>query len=281
MYATHMLPPRRPLSDGYPDLAKLAKKQTGAAHAPTNSALLAGLKRQLAYLERIAAVERGRVLVVGCGPQPQILSFLVEHGFDAVGLEPISSFVCSAREFVGSDERVVQGTTEQMPLPDDSVDLVYANSVLEHVDSVGASLRGMYRVLKPGGLAYLITTNRWRLSLSGDNGEYNTPFFSWFPSLVKECFVFHHLHHDPSLANFSERPAVHWFTFSELCELGREAGFGHFYSPVDVMDATDEPFRDHPMRRMALQAIQGSPFMRAAVLAFTAVGGSIVMMKRR
>src|SRR5947199_29838 len=80
----------------------------------------------------------------------------------------------------------------------------------------------MFRVLAPGGIAIVTTTNKLRISLSGHNGEYKLRFFNWLPSLVKECFVFEHLHYNPGLANYSELPAVHWFSYASLCTLGRQ-----------------------------------------------------------
>ena len=44
--------------------------------------------------------------------------------------------------------------------------------------------------------------------------------------------MFHHLHYNPSLANFSLRPAVHWWTYADLCRAGREAGFAQFYTRI-------------------------------------------------
>ena len=48
--------------------------------------------------------------------------------------------------------------------------------------------------------------------------------------------MFQMLHYEPQLANYNARPAVHWFSFPDLCRLGREAGFAQFYSPLDLID---------------------------------------------
>jgi SAM-dependent methyltransferase len=44
----------------------------------------------------------------------------------------------------------------RMTFPDASFDLVYSYDVLEHVDDVEAVIQGVARVLRPGGLAYLV-----------------------------------------------------------------------------------------------------------------------------
>jgi hypothetical protein len=99
---------------------------------------------------------------------------------------------------------------------------------------------------------------------------------------VKESYVFRHLHHDPTLANGTERPAVHWFTYAELCRLGREAGFSSFYSVLDVRPPNPSTFSgSEPARRLkarALALVQTRPWLRA--LALTQRGGLIFMVKR-
>jgi len=127
------------------------------------------------------------------------------------------------------------------------------------------------------------TTNRQRISLTGENGEYNVPFFHWLPRSVQESFVFLHLHYRPSLANYTQRPAVHWFSYADLCALGRQAGFAQFYSPLDLRRRSDVPLTANPVKRLLLQsrlleAIQRSAWLRA--LALTQLGSNIVMLKR-
>jgi hypothetical protein len=117
----------------------------------------------------------------------------------------------------------------------------------------------------------VITTNRHRI---WRNGEFNRPLFQWYPASVKESYVHRHLHHDPSLANYTERPAVHWFTFSHLCRIGRDAGFARFYSHLDLKDETAMT----GWKQLAIRSIRWSPWLRA--LALTQVGNLVFMVKR-
>jgi hypothetical protein len=136
----------------------------------------------------------------------------------------------------------------------------------------------MHRVLRPGGIAFIITTNQLRFSLRGENGEFNLRFFNWFPRLVRECYVFRHLHYDPTLANHTFRPAVHWFTFSRLCELGRDSGFAQFYSLLDLLRQEDASVARKWLRRLLLSQLQRNAWLRA--LALTQIGDALVMLKR-
>jgi SAM-dependent methyltransferase len=268
----------RKLSDAYPGLDRLYDETFNQTLTEASHGTIA---RQLTYLERLLHLRRGRTLVIGCGPQPTVVKELLERGFDAIGVEPVGEFARAARLYLQAPDRVLQSQGESIPLPDGSVELVYCNSVLEHVDSPSATLREMHRVLQPGCAAMIYTTNRFRVSLRGDNGEYDIPFFNWLPPVLRECFAFQHLHYDPRLARFTDRPAVHWFTFSDLCRRGREAGFARFYSTLDLLAPEDPPLQRRPLRQRLVAAVQKSPWLRAMVLTTTYFGGIIIMVKRR
>jgi len=273
----------RKLADAHPDLAGGARET-----------YLATLRRLEAdgydfdaqvdlLLERLGRIidlrSHERVLVVGCGPRPQLLRVLLRRGFEALGIEPVRAFAQSARDFLDED-RVIEAPAESLDLPDGSQDIVLCLSVLEHVESPSKSLDECFRVLSPGGLLMVTTTNRHGLSPTGQNGEYNVRFFNWLPRTLQESFVFKHLHFDPDLANWSLRPAVHWFTYSDLCRLGREARFCQFYSIVDMLRPDDSVVRRNLLRRLVLRRMQLSPWLRAIVLTLTQRGGTIVMLKR-
>lgn len=52
-----------------------------------------------------------------------------------------------------ADVRLLADATQEIPLPDNSVDLVVSRAVMEHLDSPQAFLHHSYRVMKPGGYA--------------------------------------------------------------------------------------------------------------------------------
>ena len=279
----------RRLAEGYPGLDRLAlKKFTATLESQADDS--PRLERLLARLDRLIDLDSARnVVVIGCGPRPQTVKHLLERQFNAIGIEPVPLFVESARDYLkefldnfvpeySSDSaQVLEGAAERIPVPDASQDIVFCDSVLEHVISPTKSLDEMYRVLVPGGIAFITTTNRHRFSISGNNGEFVLRFFNWLPRLVKECFVHHQLHYDPRLANYSQLPAVHWFTFSELCRLGRQAGFARFYSLLDLMDATDPGVSGNKLKRWFAGKLKRNPWIRA--LALTQRGDTIIMLK--
>jgi SAM-dependent methyltransferase len=186
--------------------------------------------------------------------------------------------VDTALAFLDGRGTVLVGAAEQLPLADGSQNVVLFESVLEHVDSPIKTLNEAYRVLAAGGVAYVVTTNRLRFSPSGASGEFNVRFYNWLPRLVRESYVFEQLHFRPELANFTPRPAVHWFTYADLCELGRAASFAQFYSHVDLLRPDDATVKSTRWKRRLLERVQSTPWLRA--LALTQVGGTVIMWKR-
>ena len=145
------------------------------------------------------------------------------------------------------------------------------------MESVSKSLAEAYRILKPGGVLFVRTVNRKRISLTGINWEYTTRYFNWFPRSVKESYVFTQLHYHPELANYSPRPAVHWFTFPDLCDFGRETGFTRFYSPFDLL-YLDQGLSNPGFAFRLKHWCRKNPWVRA--IAISQMTGDVFMWKR-
>lgn len=265
---------RRPLVSGYPDLERAGvdyygEHQVEAIHETDR------LIRNLQALLGPEVIAR-RIAVIGCGPKPVVVRELIQRGIDAIGVEPVRGFAEKAREYLEDESRVLLGSAEALPIEDQTLHIIVMVTVLEHVESISQTLDECFRVLKPGGLLYVVTTNRLGL---GKNGEYRVRLFNWLPRLVQEGYVFMQQHYRPELANYSSRPAVHWFTFAELCAHGRQAGFARFYSLIDLLDEQSPAVQKSLFRRIALPFVKYNPWFRA--LALTQFGASIFMLKRQ
>ena len=100
-----------------------------------------------------------RVLDFGCGFGGKAIAY-AEHAEFVAGVEPFEHVIalCEAyRHHVGAPNvefRVC--TQDRIPYPDDAFDAVFAHDVLEHVENPSVSLREIARVLKLGGIAYLV-----------------------------------------------------------------------------------------------------------------------------
>lgn len=269
------------MSAGYPKMEELYHDQF-VGHLAGKSRDVGSETRNIVKLlgRAVDLREQHEICVVGCGPRPETIKALIELGHQVVGVEPISSYVSTANAFLATVDTVVEGYAEKLPFSDDSFDVLFFESVLEHVDSPPQCLNELYRVLRPGGILYLTTTNRYRFSISGDNGEYRTPFYNWLPRIIQECYVHQHLHYRPRLANYSVRPAVHWFCYSDLCRLGRDARFSIFYSLFDLMRPEDNEGNSltSKIRQLVVNSIHRWPWLRA--LALLQRGEAIIMLKR-
>jgi ubiquinone/menaquinone biosynthesis C-methylase UbiE len=100
---------------------------------------------------------RGRsVLDFGCGSGENAF-LLATRGARVVGLDISASLIALARERlevngVAGIATFVVGSAHDVPVADASVDVVFGNAVLHHLD-LKATAREVYRVLKPGGRA--------------------------------------------------------------------------------------------------------------------------------
>ena len=96
--------------------------------------------------------DSARILEVGAG-SGAFTARLIESFPDAsvTALDPDSALLTDARRRLGDAVEFIEGTCESIPLPDDSVDLVIARFVFQHLaDPVEAS-REILRVLRTGG----------------------------------------------------------------------------------------------------------------------------------
>ena len=111
----------------------------------------------LEYAYHLAGDVLGRhVLDLGCG-SGQNASILAARGaqVSAMDISPdLLDLTARRARLDGLAPRItpVQGSTHRIPLPDDSVDLVFGNAILHHVD-LDLTAREVHRVLKPGGRA--------------------------------------------------------------------------------------------------------------------------------
>ncbi len=104
-------------------------------------------------------VEGSSVLDVGCGDAGALVAF-AERGAKCAGIECFDTSLERGRLRAtdhGVDVDLKKGVAEAIPFPDASFDLVMLDNVLEHVGDRPLTLREVRRVLKPGGLLYMVT----------------------------------------------------------------------------------------------------------------------------
>ena len=157
----------------------------------------------------------GRLLDVGCGIG-LYSEFWHAQGMDVTGVDVDGdqvSYAARRAKEQGWDIRYRVASGDRLPFHAGSFDIVYANSLLEHVDNWEPCLTEWVRMLAPGGLLWVETTN----VLCPRQGEFRwLPLYSWWPASLKGLAVRAARGPFPALANYTPCPALHWFSFFQL-----------------------------------------------------------------
>ena len=121
------------------------------------------------YVDRMLGLyDRPTLLEAGCGLGQWLYYALEKSDGRVIGLdltEETLKRVRASKTLEGFEDRVdfVVGDMRRMPIPNESVDLIFSFGVIEHVlphDSQ-KTVGEFFRVLKPGGRLLLATPNLW------------------------------------------------------------------------------------------------------------------------
>jgi SAM-dependent methyltransferase len=97
------------------------------------------------------------VLDIGCGRDAWLLSSLANQYQQGIGIDPVA--VVPAHPY--DNLTFHRGFADQMPLPDASVDVVFCQSVLEHLETPDRVFAEVARVMRPGARWLILTPNLW------------------------------------------------------------------------------------------------------------------------
>lgn len=111
----------------------------------------------------------------GCGNNGLVYEFS--------GIAPLGTGIDEVvhPEMLTSADRFINTSLEKIPFEDNSVDLISANMVVEHIVNIDRVLKEFHRILKPGGKFIFRTTNK----------NYPTLFFgNLLPKRLKDKIIF-------------------------------------------------------------------------------------------
>lgn len=211
-----------------------------------------GQKRRFEMLLNAAGERlKGRVLVDGSGVGTYF-SRLIPLSGQVIGLDIELPRVEDCKEY---SPLVINGASEYLPLPAESVDLVWSHEVLEHVEDDHAAIREMVRVLRPGGRIVLFCPNRgypfethgiyWR-------GKYhfgNKLFVNYLPRAWRDKLA-------PHVEIYTRRDLAKLFTGLPVRFVSRRTVFGAYDNIIARSPALGR------VLRFILQALEKTPLQR-------------------
>ena len=107
----------------------------------------------------------GRVLEAGSGTGRLVSHLALEREVRGVGLDyswQANLGAAQSARAVGARTTFVSGDLVHLPFPSDDFDLVFSDSVIEHLADPLAAVAEMARVVRPGGHVIVTTPNRLR-----------------------------------------------------------------------------------------------------------------------
>ena len=171
---------------------------------------------------------------IGCGVGMQCLDW-ARDGHHVHGLDINAELVALGRERArqqGMELDLRVGTATALPWADASMDVCLAPELLEHVPDWRGCVREFSRILRPGGVLYVSTSN----SLCPIQNEFDLPLYSWYPASMKRRYERLAVTTRPELVSHAQYPAVNWFTFYSLRRQLRGMGFDTVLDRFDLMD---------------------------------------------
>ena len=140
-------------------------------------------------IDQLAPAGPGALLDVGCGMGRYLLAG-AGAGRQAVGVDVAAYQLVLARKLLGEHDlqaRLLLAEAEALPFGDGEFAAVTATDVLEHVASPAATVAEIGRMLRPGGMAYFTTPNRFSLTAEPHVGQWGLGYLprTWAEWWVK------------------------------------------------------------------------------------------------
>jgi 2-polyprenyl-3-methyl-5-hydroxy-6-metoxy-1,4-benzoquinol methylase len=192
---------------------------------------------------------------IGCGAGTQSRLW-AQQGHRVFGLDVNAPLIALAQKRAaegGLEIKFDVGSATALPWPDRSLDICLLPELLEHVADWRSCLNEAARVLRPGGLLYLSTTN----VLCPVQHEFNLPLYSWYPDALKRHCERLAITTQPALANHAKYPAVNWFSYYSLRDFLAPLGFRCLDRFALIDTAAKASFA-----RYIARAVQTVPFLR-------------------
>ena len=190
-------------------------------------------RKVLSLLDSLGEVGPYDVADIGCGAGTQAMLWAAD-GHRVVALDVNGPLVELGQQRAADHDLEISfhvGTATDLPWKDASVDVCLVPELLEHVTEWETCLDQFARIMKPGGVLYLSTTNY----LCPRQQEFDLPFYSWYPARLKHHYERQSVTTRPELVNHAKYPAVNWFTPYYLARELRDRDFTRILDRFDAL----------------------------------------------
>jgi ubiquinone/menaquinone biosynthesis C-methylase UbiE len=147
------------------------------------------MAKRLKVIKQYLTSDAKLFLDCGCGAGDYVIPLIEQFGLDAHGVEYSEQKVAQAQSNVLLKNRIKQGNLQAIESPANAWDYAMLNEVLEHIPDERQALKEIHRILKPDGILFIFSPNRWfpfethgvNLKKNGDKVPHWLPFIPYLP----------------------------------------------------------------------------------------------------
>jgi 2-polyprenyl-3-methyl-5-hydroxy-6-metoxy-1,4-benzoquinol methylase len=229
-------------------------------------------QRYLEYVGKLRKIDASmRILEVGTGTGwfPLLCK---ANGLRCKGLEISPQLVDFAMQ-VGKRNGIVPdielGNVEDNDIGVELYDVIIASNVFEHVEHWRSGLAKIYQALKPGGVMFFESTNKFSFAKSGEFGKF--PLYGWLPDFAR--YRLRMITHGKDIMKLGID--FNQFRHGLLRREFKKLGFRKVLDVVDLIDAD----RLTPIKRNVTLASRTLPPVRSLLLTFVMPATTFVCQK--
>ncbi len=182
-------------------------------------------------------------------------------GISCEGIDISPQFVKFSKELgkrYGIELDVKLGNIEKENIGSSKYDVIIAITVFEHVKLWKEGIKRIYNALKPGGLFYFVSTNKFALK----SGEFHFPFYSWMPNKLRyQLRIWYHGKDIMKLGiDFNE------FFYYQLRRFFLSLGFSKVIDILEVYDINSKNMNS--LKKALIEISKKSRIMKNLILFF-------------
>jgi 2-polyprenyl-3-methyl-5-hydroxy-6-metoxy-1,4-benzoquinol methylase len=244
----------------YEELADVARYIENHAHItledqrPTLDNILHNIKR----FKKLDG--SSKILEIGVG-SGWFQIYCRQQGLNIVGLEISPQLIEVAKEYGRRYETELNlgvGNIEQTDIGREAYDVIVASSVFEHVEDWHNGVKKILEALKPGGVFYFDSTNKFSFS----SGEYNFPLYGWLPNTWR--FRLRKARQGEDIMKLGID--YHQFTYPLLRRYFKQVGFSKAVDFVDFKDLSRN--NPHLLKKSVFRSLKAIPPLKHVALTF-------------